>query len=220
MKEKIYSYKNEDVEVTWDLRRCIHAEECVHGLPNVFDPKQKPWINPDAEPNPDKLAEVIERCPTGALHYHFLNQTMEEKAPEQNKLTLAKDGPLYIHGNITIKNGNDEVIKKDTRVAMCRCGLSSNKPFCDNSHIKAGFKADTSFDVERLRNVPMEGKGGDLSVKVLKNAPFIVEGNYELEGADTGAEHCSKKMSYCRCGASSTKPYCDGSHRAAGFEAD
>lgn len=216
MKEKILPYSTDKIKITWDKERCIHAAECVRGLPNVFDPKRKPWIKPELA-SVDELTEVIERCPTGALHYELEDKDKTENPPDQNVITIRKDGPLYIHGEVVIKDLDGNVILKDTRVAMCRCGKSKNKPLCDNSHIEEGFKADTSFNVERLRTEPVKGEGGELSVTLYKNAPFLVEGNYDLVGEETGRETCSKKMSYCRCGASSTKPFCDGSHKEIGF---
>lgn len=217
MQNKIFSYENDEIKVTWDLKRCIHAKECVHGLPDVFDPDQKPWIKPE-NASPEKLTEVIERCPTGALHYTLKQSDKTETPPEQNVLTIEEDGPIYIHGEVVIRNMDEEVVLKDTRVAMCRCGKSKNKPFCDNSHVDAEFKAPSSYNVERLRTAPVEGKGGELSVKLFDNAPFLVQGNYDLVGEATGRETCSKKMSYCRCGHSQTKPFCDGSHKSAGFK--
>lgn len=219
MKEKILPYSTDEIKVTWDKERCIHAAECVRGLPKVFDPDRKPWIKPELA-LVDELMEVIKRCPTGALHYELEDSDKTEQPPEQNVITIEKDGPLYIHGEVVIRDLDDTVILKDTRVAMCRCGKSRNKPLCDNSHIEEGFVADTSYNVERLRTEPVKGKGGELSVTLYENAPFLVEGNYDLVGEETGRETCSKKMSYCRCGASSTKPFCDGSHKKISFVSD
>lgn len=216
MEERIFSYENDDIKVTWDLNRCIHAKECVHGLPDVFDPEKKPWIEP-GNASPTELTETIKQCPTGALHYELKKSEAEENPPKQNVITIEKDGPLYIHGEVVIKDLDGNVVLEDTRVAMCRCGKSKNKPLCDNSHIEAGFKADTSYNPERLQTEPVKGKGGELSITLYENAPFLVEGNYDLVGNDTGRETCSKKMSFCRCGASHTKPFCDGTHKEVGF---
>lgn len=216
MKEKILPYFTDDIKITWDKERCIHAAECVRGLPKVFDPDRKPWVKPELA-SVDELTEVIERCPTGALHYELKNTDKTEHPPEQNVITIEKNGPLYIHGEVVIKDLDGNVMLKDTRVAMCRCGQSKNKPLCDNSHIPANFKADTSYNAERLRTEPVQGKGGELSIILYENAPFVVEGNYDLVGEETGRETCSKKMSYCRCGESQTKPFCDGSHKEIGF---
>lgn len=219
MKERVLNYQTEDIKVSWDKERCIHAAECVRGLPKVFDPDRKPWIKPELT-SIDELTEVIERCPTGALHYELKKSNEAEQPPKQNVITIEKDGPIYIHGEVVIQDMDDNVVLKDTRVAMCRCGKSKNKPLCDNSHISANFKADTSYNVERLRAEPVNGKGGKLSITLYDNAPFLVQGNYDLVGDDTGTETCSKKMSFCRCGASNTKPFCDGSHKEVGFVSD
>ncbi|MDR9414652.1 MAG: CDGSH iron-sulfur domain-containing protein [Gracilimonas sp.] len=219
MKEKILPYTSEEIKVTWDKERCIHAAECVRGLPDVFDPERKPWIKPE-EATVGELTKVIERCPTGALQYEVKNSEKAEEPPEQNVIKIIEDGPLYIHGEVVIKDLNGNVVLEDTRVAMCRCGKSKNKPLCDNSHISANFKADSTYNVERLRTEPVRGKGGELSITLYEDAPFLVQGNYDLVGKQTGRETCSKKMSYCRCGGSSTKPFCDGSHKKIGFKSN
>lgn len=219
MKEVKFTYESEEIKVTWDKNRCIHSEECVKGLPQVFDINSKPWIQPENAGASD-VRETIHKCPTGALQYEMLNSEQTESAPEVNTVTLEKDGPVYIHGDIVIEDLDGNELHRDTRVAMCRCGLSSNKPFCDNSHIDGKFEADTSYDPERLRTEPVEGKGGELRIKLFPDAPFLVQGNYTLKGDDTGQEACSKKMSFCRCGASSAKPFCDGSHKQIGFSSE
>lgn len=70
-------YEGEQIEVTYDTARCLHAAECVRGLPAVFDTTKRPWVNPDAVDG-DQLAAVIRRCPTGALHY-----TLRSGEPER-----------------------------------------------------------------------------------------------------------------------------------------
>ncbi|MEQ9308190.1 MAG: CDGSH iron-sulfur domain-containing protein [Balneolaceae bacterium] len=218
MDSKIYSYKNKDVEVTWDKKRCIHAKECVHGLPNVFDISKNPWIDPDNTTNLKDLKKVIEACPTGALHYNFTNNENSESPDNTNTLLIATDGPLYARGDIHIVDMEDHLIMQDTRVAFCRCGASSNKPFCDNSHIEENFKAGTAFNPERLELEPSSETGGKLTAKLVPNGPVVVEGNYTLNGGDKKTK-TKKKMSFCRCGASSNKPFCDGSHRDIDFKA-
>ena len=60
------------------------------------------------------------------------------------KLTikLVKDGPLLLAGNVTLKAGSGRVAWEGESVALCRCGESKNKPFCDGSHQVAGFRAE------------------------------------------------------------------------------
>ena len=62
----IKDYATRDLIVSYDATRCIHAAECVRGAPNVFDPTARPWIRVE-NADPDYVAEVVQRCPTGAL---------------------------------------------------------------------------------------------------------------------------------------------------------
>lgn len=61
-------YRGEEITVYFDKDMCQHAAECVKGLPEVFNVKVKPWIAPD-EAAAKHVAEVINRCPSGALKY-------------------------------------------------------------------------------------------------------------------------------------------------------
>src|SRR4029077_19626394 len=68
MNDKLHIFEGHGIRVSWSKARCIHSAECVRGLPLVFQPGSRPWIKPDAGAAA-RIAEVIERCPTGALHY-------------------------------------------------------------------------------------------------------------------------------------------------------
>jgi CDGSH-type Zn-finger protein/uncharacterized Fe-S cluster protein YjdI len=52
------------------------------------------------------------------------------------------NGPLRVKGNLEICSGTGRTVKRTTGEALCRCGHSQNKPFCDGSHAKIGFRAD------------------------------------------------------------------------------
>jgi len=134
------SYEGEGVTVTYDLGRCIHAKECVHGLPRVFDPHRRPWVDPDAA-DADAVAAVVRRCPTGALHVRRHDGGPGE-APPEPAVRLVPDGPLYVQGSIELRDHDDTLRWTDTRVALCRCGASKNKPFCDNSHLDIDFRTE------------------------------------------------------------------------------
>jgi uncharacterized Fe-S cluster protein YjdI len=118
-------YEGRDIDVTYDVARCLHAAECVRGLPGVFDTARKPWIDPDAG-DADAVADVIRRCPTGALHY-----TLRDGEPERpavpTRVRVPEGGPLLVEGDLEL-NGAPE-----TRAAICRCGESANQPYCDRS---------------------------------------------------------------------------------------
>ena len=130
---KVHEYRGEDILVTYDLGRCIHAAECVKGNPRVFKSGRKPWGDPD-QADADEVARVVMRCPTGALHFERLDGGEPEAAPDANHLVLDEAGPLLFRGDLTVETEDGQLQLKDTRVALCRCGLSVNKPFCDGSH--------------------------------------------------------------------------------------
>jgi CDGSH-type Zn-finger protein/uncharacterized Fe-S cluster protein YjdI len=56
------------------------------------------------------------------------------------KITPYKDGPLGVSGNLEIVSGTGRTVNRVTKTALCRCGHSANKPFCDGTHAKIGFK--------------------------------------------------------------------------------
>lgn len=128
------AYKGEDIAVFFAARRCLHVAECVRGLPEVFDTDKRPWIQPD-HAAAETVAEVVRRCPTGALHYALSGQ--EETGDETTQITPQPDGPLVIRGRLSIKTPEGEL--QETRAALCRCGQSGNKPFCDGTHSKVGW---------------------------------------------------------------------------------
>jgi uncharacterized Fe-S cluster protein YjdI/CDGSH-type Zn-finger protein len=133
------TYRGTDIEVTFDLAECIHIGECLRGLPEVFSLDRRPWISPDAA-SADDIAAVIERCPSGALQYRRLDGGPEESAPEPAAVTPMRNGPLLVRGRIEVRreDGSVEVLPRAT---LCRCGSSANKPFCDNTHLRIGFRA-------------------------------------------------------------------------------
>lgn len=141
MESKIREYTNDAITVQYDVKRCIHAAECVRRLPDVFDPNKRPWINLTSV-NTDQLAAVIERCPTGALHYVRHDGGAAEQTPAENTITLERDGPLYVKGSVEVTDPAGHPLLRDTRVALCRCGASVNKPLCDGSHHRIAFEAE------------------------------------------------------------------------------
>jgi uncharacterized Fe-S cluster protein YjdI/CDGSH-type Zn-finger protein len=135
-------YVGDEIAIDLESRLCIHAGECVRGMPEVFDANARPWITVEnAFDRADELAEVIRRCPTGALHYRRLDGEAREPAEAPVRVRVQTDGPLYIRSALEITAPNGAMIRQDARTALCRCGDSPNKPFCDNSHIAAGFTA-------------------------------------------------------------------------------
>ena len=138
MARRVQEYRSDELVVTFDPNLCIHARRCVTGLPAVFDVRRRKWVEPAAAPAA-AVIEVIQRCPSGALQYHRLDGAPDEQPDAEGSLRPQPNGPLYVRGGITIVDAEGGVLAEGTRFALCRCGGSRNKPFCDNSHIALGF---------------------------------------------------------------------------------
>ena len=217
MESKVISYPGVDVTVTYDLKRCIHAAECVKGLPAVFNPDKKPWVDPDLA-SADEVAEVIGHCPTGALKYKRHDDGAEEPIPTENAISIVENGPLYVRGDVTIYSSEGEELLKDTRIALCRCGASKNKPLCDMAHNKAGFKDVGGLGEVKFKQIELEPGTTGLKITLANNGPLLLEGAVTLSSADGQASAEGSKGALCRCGASANKPFCDGTHKSIGFE--
>lgn len=133
------SYHGRGIEVSFDFDVCIHVGACLLGLPPVFELDRRPWILPDAA-DADAVAEVVERCPSGALQYRRLDSGADEKPPTPPRVTPLRNGPLLVRGEVQVTR-SDGMVESLPRATLCRCGLSKNKPFCDNSHLDGGFTA-------------------------------------------------------------------------------
>ena len=146
--EKIKEYSNGEITIVWKPQRCIHSAKCVEALPKVYRPKEHPWIQIE-NASTKALKEQIATCPSGALSYYIngeetradADQPLPEAA-QQDKMTkieVMSGGPLMVYGNLTIKNVQGEEEHKEGSVALCRCGASHKKPYCDGSHTKVDF---------------------------------------------------------------------------------
>lgn len=216
MKERIFSYNSDKITITWDQKRCIHAEECVRGLNKVFNPAQRPWIQPE-KGSAEDIADAVERCPTGALHYQMADNHRTETPSSKNRIKLQENGPVYFFGDLEVQDADGNTVLKDTRFALCRCGASKNKPACDNSHQKLNWTADVVADTSNME-VLEEPNQERLLIKLMENGPVLLEGIYTLESEKIGEHTSSKNIALCRCGGSSNKPFCDGTHKKIGFK--
>ena len=133
------TYRGAAIEVSFDLDQCVHIGECLRRLPEVFELRSRPWVTPDGA-GADEIAEVVERCPSGALQYRRLDGGPEESGPEPAVVTPMRNGPLLVRGRLEVRH-DDGTLEVLPRATLCRCGDSLNKPFCDNTHLTNGFRA-------------------------------------------------------------------------------
>lgn len=136
---KLKEYSNGEVTVTWEPEKCIHSAICVKGLPNVFQPNEKPWVKIDSV-STEAIVSQIKQCPSGALGFYMTNTNDKTSETMETKVEILENGPLLVYGTlkVTHKDGSSETKNKTT--AFCRCGASANKPYCDGAHVNAEFK--------------------------------------------------------------------------------
>ncbi|RPI22464.1 MAG: hypothetical protein EHM57_05260, partial [Actinobacteria bacterium] len=114
---------------------CAHSSYCANQVTDWHK------LLPDTG-STNVLAEVIsmiEHCPSGALVMELGGEIVEPSLPRS--ISPVEDGPYWVFGRVTVHSGDGTPYEVRNRVALCRCGQSKNKPFCDGTHAKIGFEA-------------------------------------------------------------------------------
>ena len=62
----VKSYSNGEVTILWKPWKCIHSGICVKLLPQVYNPKARPWVNPE-NASSQEIIHQVSQCPSGAL---------------------------------------------------------------------------------------------------------------------------------------------------------
>ncbi|NNG14660.1 MAG: CDGSH iron-sulfur domain-containing protein [Gammaproteobacteria bacterium] len=135
-----------------------------------------------------------------------------------NTIMVRPDGPLICGSDsvVTVQYADGNLIAQEKELALCRCGGSANKPFCDGSHKRNGFQAGQEFTDERREDIA--GQGGELVITVKPNAMLSLKGPVTIFSRSGESVTTRSKGALCRCGASEKKPFCDASHKQCGFE--
>ncbi|HUN25142.1 MAG TPA: CDGSH iron-sulfur domain-containing protein [Steroidobacteraceae bacterium] len=202
--------RGKEVVVHFNGQRCIHSRNCVLDRPDVFVPNvEGEWIHPDRATRAE-VVEIAHNCPSGAIRCESADGTALETAPRVNTVKIRENGPLAVRGPIVME-GRAEGF----RLTLCRCGASAHKPYCDGSHAAANFAA--SGELAAADSKPLGQRDGPLVIEPLRDGPLHVKGNLEVVTGTGKTVNRVTETWLCRCGQSKTKPYCDGSHRAAGF---
>ncbi len=212
--KEIFKYPGKESDVHWNGKLCIHIGECGRAKGELFINGRQPWCQPDLASN-EEIEEVVLRCPTGALTYQHKDGANTEKAASENSIYVAYNGPLYVKGDLDIEGAPDELSAVEFRAALCRCGQSKNKPFCDNSHEDADFK---DYGAVGETGDGLVATGGKLKITPLTDGPLLVKGNVTITTGSGRQAWQGKETALCRCGASQNKPFCDGKHKDAGFK--
>ncbi|NQV87923.1 MAG: (4Fe-4S)-binding protein, partial [Woeseiaceae bacterium] len=175
-RKSMFEYEGKEATVTWDGKLCIHIGECGKAKGELFVGDRKPWCDPDLSSNAD-VQEIVQRCPSGALSVEFADGSVAEVAADRNSVQVSYNGPLFVTGDLDIEDAPTEVPGLKFRAALCRCGQSKNKPYCDNSHESAGFQDHGAVGD---RGDSAAETGGPLQIKFAKDGPILVNGTLRV----------------------------------------
>lgn len=142
--ERTIRYSGKEVTILWKPHLCMHSRKCFTGLPAVFKPLERPWVNADGA-SAQLVIDQVRQCPSGALSIATDDApaTADPSADgpvQHTHIKVSSDGPLLVEGTIAITHPDGRVEERPGKCALCRCGASANKPFCDGSHRRVGFK--------------------------------------------------------------------------------
>jgi len=135
-----------------------------------------------------------------------------------NSIMVRPDGPLICASDseVIVEDAEGNCLQRGKELALCRCGLSNNKPFCDGSHKKHGFSATQTFTDQRAESI--QGLEAKLVVRVKVDAMLSLSGPVTIFSRDGKSVTTRNKGALCRCGHSANKPFCDRAHKAADFK--
>jgi CDGSH-type Zn-finger protein/uncharacterized Fe-S cluster protein YjdI len=207
--------KGREVTIRFNASRCIHSRGCVLGHPEIYVPNVKgEWIHPDSASAETVMFTAL-NCPSGAIRVARNDgSATSDRPPVVNTVRMRENGPLAIEAELAIRGA----AQPTPRATLCRCGQSNNKPFCDGAHAAAGFAATGEPPAKEFSALAV--RNGPVNVQPLPNGPLLVTGNLEIVSGTGRTTDKVTRTALCRCGQSKNKPYCDGSHTAAGFTAD
>jgi CDGSH-type Zn-finger protein len=131
-------YPGTNLEMRDDRSLCIHAGFCTNRATDAWKMVEQ---TADSRVRAELMA-MIDRCPSGARRYALGagERDVEPDLPAQ--IALVPDGPLWVTGSVEVRRADARPLERRNRVALCRCGASGNKPLCDGSHAKVGFRAE------------------------------------------------------------------------------
>ncbi len=141
-------YKGKNITINDNRGICAHIGHCTDDFPSIFRMKTEPWIDPDAE-DKDSVINATRNCPSGALSYS-LDHELHNSVEREPAIIVSKDGPYFVQGGISFEDPNGDVTESPEHYALCRCGGSKNKPFCDGTHWYNDFKNDSEWAKDQI----------------------------------------------------------------------
>jgi CDGSH-type Zn-finger protein len=192
---------------------------CLRALPQVFDTGRRPWVDLEGA-DADAIADAVERCPTGALLYERLDDAPGDEPRRPTIALPIPNGPILMAGDLVVETPDGEEIAHENRLALCRCGLSRNQPFCDNSHMRRRWESGAVGPPADACPAPRDGAAEEPTrIVPLENGSLKVTGHVVMHDAETGEQLAEFGRAFlCRCGHSDNKPFCDTSHKRVDFQ--
>jgi CDGSH-type Zn-finger protein len=156
--------------------------------------------------------------PAKALDRWFRERQKSHGAPRlldvPNESLVTNGGPLQITGNITLVQ-EDGSVQYANHLTLCRCGSSGSKPNCDGRHLEREFL--NSGKMTQASEIAASQRPSKVTISCIKDGPITFRGRLRLHN-QFGQECVKLRGSLCRCGQSTCKPFCDGSHTRVGFK--
>ncbi|MDU8927879.1 CDGSH iron-sulfur domain-containing protein [Alisedimentitalea sp. MJ-SS2] len=138
-RDRLITYEGAEVSVSYNPLLCSHAAECGRLASHIFNPAQKPWVQPD-KGNADEVRAVVSACPSGALALAGEGR-VEHLTAARAEVQIEKNGPYWVLDvTAPVEPSNEGASTR--KYVLCRCGKSGNKPFCDGTHRDAGWRDD------------------------------------------------------------------------------
>lgn len=135
--DEILTYESREITIHYNRLLCSKAHVCGQKLNDVFDTSRNPWIEPDRG-GAAEIIDVVRACPSGALSYNLPGKSVHHEISGGSIVEIEKNGP-YLVRNVVLKTDTWCKGACEGKFALCRCGSSKNKPFCDGSHASTDF---------------------------------------------------------------------------------
>ncbi|HJO38553.1 MAG: CDGSH iron-sulfur domain-containing protein [Vicinamibacterales bacterium] len=135
--DKRKTFEGDGVTVHDNRGICAHAGRCTDGLPSVFRTRQEPFVDPQGASAND-IIETVKSCPSGALSY-AVDGVEHRDQTRDPVIFIAPNGPYAIIGGADLQEVEWGEGASQEHFELCRCGASTNKPFCSGAHWSVQF---------------------------------------------------------------------------------
>ena len=131
----VFENTEDGAVITDDLSLCSKAGYCRDRFTGVW--QMLGDTDPDVRA---RMARMVELCPSGRLAWAEAEDAPEHEPAYEPEIGVFRNGPLFVRGGIPVVGADGRPYEVRNRQALCRCGFSQNKPFCDGSHKLVGFR--------------------------------------------------------------------------------